>query len=156
MSALVVAAALGMTAVRAQVALPAQRVHLYDDHANARADIAAALKQARREHKRVLVDFGGDWCGDCQVLHAVLIQPQNAAILQAHYIEVHVSVGATGIEQNQAIAEGYGIPVRHGVPAVAVLSADGKVVTSSRNKEFETVAATNPAGVTAFLNHWKG
>ncbi len=150
----VVSAATGM-AVRAQFSLPAQRVHLFDDNANAHADIATALQQARQQHKHVLVDFGGDWCGDCQVLHAVEEQPQNRAILGAHYIQVHVSVGATGIEKNLDIAEAYGIPIKRGVPAVAVLNGQGKVLTSSRSKEFERIAAENPAGVTAFLNHWK-
>ena len=139
----------------AQVALPAVRAHLYDNNANAHADIAAALKQARQQHKHVLVDFGGDWCGDCQVLHAVEMQPQNRALLQAHYVEVHVSVGATGIEKNVDIAEAYGIPIKRGVPAVAVLDANGKVLTSSRSKEFERIAAENPAGVTAFLERWR-
>ncbi len=139
----------------AQVTLPSVRAHLYDNNANAHADIAAALKQARQQHKHVLVDFGGDWCGDCQVLHAVEMQPQNRALLLAHYIEVHVSVGATGIEKNADIAEGYGIPIKRGVPAVAVLDANGKVLTSSRSKEFERIAAENPAGVTAFLERWR-
>ena len=37
--------------------------HIYSDSADPKADIAAALVQARKEHKRVLLDFGGDWCG---------------------------------------------------------------------------------------------
>ena len=149
------AAAVGTGAAQAQTALPAVRAHLYNDHANAHADIAAALQTARREHKHVLVDFGGDWCGDCQVLHAVEEQPQNRALLAAHYVEVHVSVGSTGIEKNIDIGDAYGIPLKHGVPAVAVLNAQGKVLTSSRSKEFERIAAENPQGVTEFLEHWK-
>src|SRR5208283_5433645 len=42
--------------------------HIYSETANPSGDIAAALAQSKREHKRVLLDFGGDWCGDCQVL----------------------------------------------------------------------------------------
>mgnify|MGYP001601161800 FL=1 len=42
--------------------------HIYSETADPQADIAAALEQAKNEHKRVLIDFGGDWCPDCQML----------------------------------------------------------------------------------------
>ncbi|HEX3374991.1 MAG TPA: thioredoxin family protein, partial [Edaphobacter sp.] len=48
--------------------VPAVKKHLYSAEADPKAEIAAALKQAGAEHKRVILDFGGDWCGDCQVL----------------------------------------------------------------------------------------
>ena len=41
---------------------------IYPDPSQARADLAAALKTASATHRRVLIDFGGNWCGDCQVL----------------------------------------------------------------------------------------
>src|SRR5580698_314777 len=47
---------------------PAVKKHLYSAEADPKADIATALNQARQQHKRVILDFGGDWCGDCQVL----------------------------------------------------------------------------------------
>ena len=39
-------------------------------------DIAAALTAAATEHKRVLIDFGADWCPDCRVLGALFEDPQ--------------------------------------------------------------------------------
>ena len=41
---------------------------IYPDPSHAKADLAAALKTAAATHRRVLLDFGGNWCGDCQVL----------------------------------------------------------------------------------------
>ena len=38
---------------------------IYPDPSQAKSDIAAALKVATQTHKRVLLDFGGDWCGEC-------------------------------------------------------------------------------------------
>ena len=57
------------------------RKHLYDQNADSKTLIAAGLKQAKAEHKRVLLDFGGDWCGDCQVLDIYFHQPDNVDLL---------------------------------------------------------------------------
>ena len=38
---------------------------IYPAPDQAKADLAAALKTAAQTHKRVLIDFGGNWCGDC-------------------------------------------------------------------------------------------
>jgi len=42
---------------------------IYPEPSQAKADIAAAMQKAAQAHKRVILDFGGNWCGDCQVLH---------------------------------------------------------------------------------------
>src|SRR6202008_137733 len=41
---------------------------LYSERADSAKDIDAAERAARHDHRRVLLDFGGYWCGDCQVL----------------------------------------------------------------------------------------
>ena len=48
---------------------------IYPDPAQAKADLAAALKTAAATHKRILLDFGGNWCGDCQVLDIYFHDP---------------------------------------------------------------------------------
>src|SRR5471030_1700748 len=50
---------------------------IYPDPSQARSDLAAALKTASANHKRVLIDFGGNWCGDCQVLDLYFHDPAN-------------------------------------------------------------------------------
>lgn len=129
---------------------------LYPDPARAGSDISAAIEQARHEGKRVLVDFGGDWCTDCKVLDLNFRRPENATLLAQHYVVVHVNVGDRGIRENFALADRYGIPLRKGVPALAVLEADGRVVYSQRHGEFESMRSMDPRSVHAFLERWKG
>jgi thioredoxin 1 len=129
---------------------------LYPDVLRARADVDAAIQQAAQSHRRVLVDFGGNWCGDCKVLDANFRKPENAALLQSHYVLVHVNVGDKGIDNNFEIAERYGIPLKKGVPALAVLEADGKVVYSQKNGEFESMRKMDPKSVNDFLTEWRG
>ena len=86
------------------------------------------MTQAAAQHKHVIIDFGGNWCGDCKVLDINLRKPENAALLKERYVVVHVNVGDKGIDHNFDVAERYGIPLKKGVPALAVLDSDGKVV----------------------------
>ena len=123
---------------------------LYSETANPRADIAAALVQARREHKRVLLDFGGNWCGDCQVLDFYYHQSPNADIIAKSYLIVYIDIGH--MDKNVDIAQKYHVPIAHGVPALAILDAHGAVLYAERPKEFER---PDPQAITALLNRWK-
>ena len=133
--------------------VPFVKKHLYSETANPTADIAAALKQARAQNKRVILDFGGDWCGDCQVLDIYMHQSPNAEILAKHFIVVHVDIGQ--MDHNVDVAEKYKVPIKKGVPALAVLDAHGKLLYSQANKEFENMRNMRSEDVTAFLNKWK-
>src|SRR6516164_6559428 len=91
------------TPVSAQMAPPFVKKHLYDATADPKADIAAALKKARAEKKRVILDFGGDWCGDCQVLDIYMNQSANTELLDKHFVVVHVDIGR--MDHNVDVAE---------------------------------------------------
>jgi len=119
------------------------------------ADIQAAVAQARTEHKRVLVDFGANWCTDCRVLDSNFHKPENADLLSANFIVVHVNVGDDGITDNFSVAEQFDIPLKKGIPALAVLDSSGKAIFSQRNGEFEAMRSMDPASVHEFLEHWK-
>jgi thiol:disulfide interchange protein len=149
--ALLVAAGFTLLAFLAQAADA-----IYPDVSRAGADIEGALKEAARSHKRVLVDFGGNWCGDCKVLDLNLRKPENAALLEKQYVVVHVNVGDKGIDHNFDVAERYGIPLKKGVPALAVLEADGKVVYAQKSGEFESMRTMDPQSVNDFLRKWQG
>ena len=136
--------------------LAAPAAKLYPDPARASADISAALAQAKSEGKRVLIDFGGDWCTDCKVLDVNLRKPENADLLAQRFVVVHVNVGERGISTNFDIAKRYGIPLRKGVPALAVLDSNGQVVHAQKAGEFENMRAMDPASVHDFLVRWEG
>lgn len=123
---------------------------LYSESANAAADIEAAERIARHDHKRILLDFGGNWCGDCQVLDFYYHQAPNAELLAKYYIVVHIDVGH--IDHNVNIANRYNVRIGKGVPALAVLDANGKLLYSELEKEFEH---TTQQAVTAFLERWR-
>ncbi|HTC74087.1 MAG TPA: thioredoxin family protein [Edaphobacter sp.] len=133
--------------------VPAVKKHLYSAEADPKAEIASALKQATLEHKRVILDFGGDWCGDCQVLDIYFRQSPNLEILDKNFLLVHVDIGR--FDKNLDIPEKYNIPLKKGVPALAVLDANGKLLYSQQAAEFGDMRYMYPTSVTDFLNRWK-
>lgn len=143
-------------AVFTALPLAAPAAPLYPEVSRANADIEAALAEATKQGRRVLVDFGGDWCTDCKVLDAYMHRPENAAILASRYVLVHVNVGMKGISDNFDVAMRYGIALAKGVPALAVLEADGRVVFSQKAGEFESMRSMSPQSVTTFLTKWQG
>ena len=134
-------------------AVPAVHKHIYPEIAEAQLDVDAALKQAGKEHKRVLLIFGGDWCGDCQVLDINLHDPANTELVEQKYVVVHVNVGR--MDQNVELAQKYGVPLNKGVPAVSVIDAHGKVIHAQATGEFADMRHMDPRSVNAFLNQWK-
>ncbi len=148
--ALTFAVVFGGTALEAQKSLP--HAHIYPEVSTATSDIASALATAKREHKRVLLDFGGDWCGDCQVLNLYFHQPENLQLLDKHYVLVDVNVGH--FDQNVELAGKYGINLENGVPQLAVLHADGKPV-HKQSGEFRNMRRMESSSVHEFLEKWK-
>jgi thiol:disulfide interchange protein len=126
---------------------------IYPEPAQAKSDLAAALKTSAGAHKRILLDFGGNWCGDCQVLDLYFHDATNLPILNANFVVVHVNIGH--MDANLEIAEKYGIPLHKGVPALAVLDEKGALLYSQKSGEFEDMRNMESAAVTKFLMQWK-
>lgn len=146
-------AAVGMAMLvgaQAQIVQIPQK-HIFPSIEAAPADVRAGLAKARRTHKRLILDFGGDWCGDCQVLNIYFHQSPNAELLAKYFVLVDVNIGR--MDANLDIAHKYGVPGK-AAPALAVVNWNGKVVFA-QNKEFEDMRTMKPSSVTEFLNKWK-
>jgi thiol:disulfide interchange protein len=126
---------------------------IYPDPGRAKTDLAAALQAAAANHRRIIVDFGGNWCTDCHVLDSYFHDPANKALLEADFLLVHVNIGQR--DQNLDLADRYHIPLNKGVPALAVLDSDGKILYSQRTGEFEAMRRMQSSTVTEFLTRWK-
>ncbi len=70
-----------------------EAVTIYNPNANAKEDIAAAVKQAKAENKQVLLQIGGNWCPWCVRLHEMeTTDNQIDSLLKADYVMVLVNV----------------------------------------------------------------
>ena len=146
------ALAVATTGVCFSQAAPKKK-EIYSESANAHAEIKEALQKAAAEHKRVIVVFGANWCYDCHVLDTAFHRSDLAPILSANYEVVHVDIGKG--EKNQDLMRKYEVPMKRGIPGLAVLDGDGKLVYSQKNGEFENARALAPEDFLSFLNKWK-
>jgi thioredoxin-related protein len=126
---------------------------LYPENADAKKEIAEALHYASPAHKRVLVVFGANWCPDCHALDDAFHSPEIAPILQKNFVVVHVDTGRG--DKNLDLAQKYEVPLKRGIPAIAVLDASGKLLFSQKHGEFEAARSLSLADIRAFLDQWK-
>jgi hypothetical protein len=126
---------------------------LYPDPESAPAEIASALAAAKKDHKRVLLVFGGNWCYDCHVLDATFHLKAIAPLVNDNYHVVHVNVG--DYDKNLDLAKKYEIPLDKGVPSLAILDPDAHLVVSQKKGEFESTFKIGPEDVVQFLKQWK-
>ena len=99
---------------------------LYDEKADAREQIRAAVERAARENKRVLVQWGGNWCAWCIRLHELFkADRQIAKVLQYEYEVVLIDAGKPA-GKNVDLAKSYGAQVdQFGFPFLTVLDPLG-------------------------------
>lgn len=109
---------------------------IYDESADAKQQIAAALAKAKKENRRVLIQWGGNWCGWCRMLHHTM--STNAKIkreLQYEYDVVLIDIGHWN--KNLDLAASYGADLKSGVPYLTVLDSSGKTVTNQPSDSLE-------------------
>jgi thiol:disulfide interchange protein len=125
---------------------------LYDKTADAKADIDAALALAKADGKRVLLDFGADWCPDCHVLAAYLNGTAGRTLVEPNFHVVSIDVGYW--DHNLDIAGAYGNPIKIGIPAVVVLEPDGSFVGSSADGSLASASGMTEQQVLRYLARW--
>jgi len=126
---------------------------IYPPTADAHEEINHALAKAAAAHKHVIVVFGANWCFDCHVLDRAFHRPDVEPLLKRNYEVVHVDVGRG--EKNQDLMQQYQVPMKRGIPGLAVLDSKGRLLYSQKNGEFENARSMAPEDVLQFLNKWK-
>lgn len=133
------------------------RRDLYDEAADGSAQIDAALARAKLDGKRVLVQWGAEWCGWCHWLNDAFTGDRGLAReLLYEYEVVHVDIGQ--FDKHMDLAEKLGAGFEGaGVPYLTILAEDGSVLVNSSSVPFECADTGDglrhaPAKLLAFLD----
>jgi thiol-disulfide isomerase/thioredoxin len=160
------AAALLLGAVGA-IAAPAPRVGLasfaqlptplpypYIETADANRMVAAVHDAALASHRLLLIDLGGNWCGDCRVLAGAMTLPALKAFVDAHYVVVNVDVGQ--FDKNLQIPAHYGIHQRlEGVPSLLIVDPHtDRLVDKGHVAALADARSMTPQALADWLAKW--
>ncbi len=139
-----------LTVLTLIVALTCQAADpMYDETADAKAEIRQALAQAAATGVPVLVIFGANWCGDCRILDMAIKQGASAPLVAREFKVVKVNVGR--FDRNVDIAQSYGVPLKNGIPAVVVLSPQNQVLYITREGELADARNMGENGIYEFF-----
>ena len=122
----------------------------YDESADAKAEVQAALSAAKAGHQRVLLIFGANWCPDCRALDASLGSEKNAKLMAKAFRIVKIDVG--NFDKNQDLVALYGAPTKGGIPAAVIVSPDDKVLYSTKAGELADARQMDADGVYGFFS----
>ncbi|CAN5608228.1 hypothetical protein BH10PSE4_BH10PSE4_25260 [soil metagenome] len=139
-------------ALKSLADLPTPLPYPYDEKADAEADVAKAIKTAKAKHKLVLIDLGGNWCGDCRVFAGMIEQPDLKAFVDKHYEVVAVNVGR--YDHNMQIPARYGIDKLKGVPTFLVVDTKGKLVNPDALFALTDARHMTPQSLADWLAQW--
>jgi hypothetical protein len=132
---------------------PLQRKAIYSENANPSKEITEAVHAATTSHKRILLVFGGNWCFDCRVLDEAFHSPEIAPTLNKSFVVVNVDIGE--MNKHLDVAKTYDVPLDRGVPAIAVLDSNGKLLYSQKQGEFEKARSMAPEDILTLLHRWQ-
>jgi thiol-disulfide isomerase/thioredoxin len=133
-------------------ALPKPLPYPYDENADAAARLAKAFASAKKNGKRVLIDFGGNWCPDCRILAAVMDLPEVKSYVATHYEVVPIDVGR--LNRNLELVQRFGISELAGVPTVVIAEADGTPLNVTNATDLADARSMNPQSIADWLARW--
>jgi thiol:disulfide interchange protein len=123
------------------VAAAAAAKPFYDQKADARAAMDAALADAAQSRRSAVLVFGADWCHDSVALAQVLNSDAFKAEFGQAYSVTFIDVGVpqTGKGRNIDLLARFKVKELKGTPAMFVVGPDGK----QRNKSKDALSWRN-------------
>lgn len=121
---------------------PKPEPQVYDEAADARQVVAAAVAKAKKENQRVLIQWGANWCGWCKWLAGTMKTDKDVHHeLQYEYQVVHIDVGH--FDKNLDLAKEVGAKFE-AIPFLTILDGDGKPLVQQNTEPFETKIDDKP------------
>lgn len=126
-------------------------VHTFDAKRDASADIQAAIAEARRSGKRIILYLGGDWCAYCgQMSKFFARNPDLVRLRDENFVTVYVYYGGESHDEKALAAYGKFV----GIPHYFVLASDGRLLHSEHLLDLRAKGDYSAAKMKDFLAEW--
>jgi thioredoxin-related protein len=132
---------------------PAQDEIPYHPETNAQASYTAALETAKAEKKHLWIQIGEPGCPACKRLYLFMAaHPSIAEPMAQHFIPLHLAIS----RENIPLFRAWDTPqLKHGIPVIVILDADGKILTTTPSSAFTaSVGEFSETKLTEFLQQW--
>ncbi len=120
----------------------------YDEAADAKAQIAVALRDAAAAKEPVLLIFGANWCPDCRALDHALKTGRNAELMSRFKV-VKVDVGH--FDHNVDVSTAYGNATKKGIPSAVIVSPDNRILFITKAGELADARSMSDDGIYDFF-----
>jgi thioredoxin-related protein len=126
---------------------------LYSPGADARTNIASAVKKAAAQHKNVFLQIGGNWCIWCiRFNNLISTDPDLNKYLRDNFIVVHVNYSKENT--NDELMAKLGYPQRFGFPVFIVLDDKGNRLNTQNSEYLEEDKGYSKTKISDFLKGW--
>ncbi|MES2265511.1 MAG: thioredoxin family protein [Bacteroidota bacterium] len=127
--------------------------NLYNPAADAKADIAAAVKKANAQHKNVLLQIGGNWCSWCLLFNGLVTKDAELnKYMNDNYVVLHVNYSKENT--NEKVLADLGYPQRFGFPVFVILDGKGTRLHTQNSSYLEEGKGHSKAKVMEFFENW--
>ncbi|MBI3124803.1 MAG: thioredoxin family protein [Ignavibacteriales bacterium] len=125
--------------------------HKFDPTRDPFADVKIAVEEATKDHKRILLDVGGEWCIWCHRLDNFIDENKEIKnYLNENFIVIKVNVSEEN-KNEKFLAQFPEIP---GYPHFFVLDTNGKFLHSQGTGELEKDKSYSAELILSFLKEW--
>lgn len=127
-------------------------VHDYDVARDPAKDLQAAIAEAHRTDRNILLDVGGHWCKWCGYLDRFFREHDDLrALRDKNFVVVYVNF--SDLNKNERFLKQF--PEAKGYPHLYVLNADGKLIQSQDSGKLEDGKSSYDADkIRAFLTEY--
>ncbi|WP_313100926.1 thioredoxin family protein [Epilithonimonas sp.] len=126
----------------------------YHPEANASLDIKKAIDQAKKEHKNVMIQAGGNWCIWCLRFNDYVQKtPELKKIVDDNYVYYHLNWSPAN--KNEKVFASYGNPGdKFGYPVFIVLDENGNQIHTQDSGVLEDGKGYSFEKVKDFFTAW--
>lgn len=127
----------------------------YHPEANAELEIKNAVALAKKEHKNVVVQAGGNWCIWCLRFNNYVQQtPELKKMVDDNFVYYHLNWSPEN--KNEKVFTSYGNPgEKFGYPVFIILDENGKQIHTQDSSVLEEGSGYSLEKVKEFFNIWK-
>jgi thioredoxin-related protein len=126
---------------------------IYDPSADAKLEIANAVKKAEKEGKHVFLQIGGNWCIWCIAFDSKVKSNDTLGMaMENNFIVYHLNYSKEN--KNMDVLASLGFPQRFGFPVFVILDAKGNRLHTQNSEYLEEGKGHSTSKILEFLKDW--